>query len=74
MPRTNLLRQMLFQYIFYVNNNKTYFLEKPGNFTYKTAARFILKLTQVTVSKEEISKEWCMNKSLNNAIHEASVT
>jgi len=29
---------------------KTYFLEKPGNFANKTAARFILKLTKVAVS------------------------
>jgi hypothetical protein len=56
------------------NTNETYFLEEPGHFTHKTATRFILKLTQVTVSKEEISKEWCMNESLHNAIHEASVS
>jgi len=49
-------------------------MEKPGNFAYKTAARFILKLTKVAVSKEEISKEWRMNKGLHNAVHEASVS
>jgi hypothetical protein len=52
----------------------TYFLEESGYFTHEATARFILKLTQMTIGKEEISEEWRMNESLHNAIHEARVS